>query len=131
LYAPSIRKWQDWSFAVGLLNARYVSGQGQEVACVEDFYYNYRIHGSPGRISAQYVSESDMVKETIRLYPEIFRHHYPEVPEAALADAVMASKPDRLDDLLQIARYDPALAQSVRTIRNYALTSNVGDCGVW
>lgn len=130
LYAPSIRKWQDWSFAVGLLNARYISGQPQKIACVEDFYFKYRIHADTERLSAQPVSELDMVRETIRLYPEIFRRHYPEVAEAELAEEVLNHKPDHLVDLLHVAQYNLALAQRVRRIRDFQLSSNADHLSI-
>ncbi|MEK7152908.1 MAG: glycosyltransferase, partial [Patescibacteria group bacterium] len=96
LYHPAIKKWQDWSFAIALLNTRLKNNEPLRIACADDFYHMYRVHAAVGRISAQEVSELDMVRTTINLYPDIFGHHYPDIERTALPQVVLGHKPDRL-----------------------------------
>ena len=77
-YAESILKWQDWSFAVGLLNQRILCGKKNEVVYLKQPHYLYRIHDLTKRISKKYICEKEMIERTLNLYPEIFEIHFPD-----------------------------------------------------
>lgn len=76
-YDDSIIKWQDWSFVVGLLNHRILSGRKNNVKFLGVPYYLYRMHNLSSRISLRNVCERSMLSKTLELYPEIFKIYYP------------------------------------------------------
>ena len=88
-YNRSVVKWQDWSFAVGLLNNRILHGKLNDVAYLKDPYYLYRIHDGSERISTKEICEKEMMDRTLNLYPEIFKVHFPHVPNNEIIDYLL------------------------------------------
>ena len=119
----NIIKWTDWSFAVGILNYRFLSGKKNKIEFLKEPYYLYRIHTQTQRVSAKVVSELDMIQKTFSLYPEIFRKYYPNVSDKFIPEMVLANKPDRLKDLLHIAANDLNAALEMTRARKFRLTS--------
>lgn len=120
-YHPSIKKWQDWSFAVGLLNARLKEGKENKIGYLHKPYYLYRVHQRTERISVSDVSEKDMTSATVELYPDIFRKYYPADSLPDIATKVLSCKPDRLIDLLYVANHDLDLALKMAKERELVL----------
>lgn len=118
-YNKSILKWQDWSFAVGLLNYRYNQGLKNEIECIQLPFHLYRIHDAKNRISELNISEKDMVEETIKIYPEIFHNFYPDKSRDQIVDIVIGSKPTKMTDLLYVAANDLSIALQMIEDRRY------------
>ena len=106
LYDEEIQKWQDWSFAVSLLNSRLKSGKKNDVYYIDRPYYLYRIHDNPNRISSKEVGEEEMIKITFDKNPEIFKKYYKGVPDNLIPKKVLENKPDKLTDLFYVASYN-------------------------
>jgi glycosyltransferase involved in cell wall biosynthesis len=106
LYDEAIAKWQDWSFAVSLLNYRFKRGLKNKIAFIDSPYYLYRIHNNPKRISLSKVNEKDMIRITFKHNPEIFRNYYYGLCDDDIIEKISINKPDKLKDLLYIASYD-------------------------
>lgn len=124
LYNPEIKKWQDWSFAVGLINYRYCQGKKNIISFLSEPYYRYRIHNKTNRISGIEVDENEMVQLTVLKHPEIFRKHYQGFSDIEIAAIVAAKKPSKLLDLLYIASYDLQRAIELAKHRGYFVSSN-------
>lgn len=120
-YHPSIKKWQDWSFAVGLLNTRLKEGKENKIGYLHKPYYLYRVHQRTERISVSDVSEHDMTLATVGLYPDLFKKYYPADSLPDIAKKVLSYKPDRLIDLLYVASHDLALALKMAKERELGL----------
>lgn len=125
LYNESILKWQDWSFAVSLLNARFKQNKDNKIHFFETPYYLYRIHESPSRISSRNVSERELTKLTIDQNIEIFESTFPGLTVDEITDKVITSKPDKLTDLLYIAANNVQTALEMAKQRGYQLTSDI------
>lgn len=123
LYDENIRKWQDWSFAVGILNARFLSGKKNNISFLNAPYYLYRIHGKTDRISALEVSEKEMIKRTILRNPNIFRNYYKNMSDEDIAQSVLIKKPSKLKDLLFVASFDINRALNMMTQREFEIKS--------
>lgn len=123
-YDKSILKWQDWSFAVGLLNSRFLRNKKNDISFFEGPYHLYRIHNSTLRISEHEIDEKQMVYNTVKLYPEIFRTYYPNYTDESIAITVHQSKPSKMLDLLYVAQHNIDLAIKMITERDYFLDSN-------
>jgi len=123
LYDENIKKWQDWSFAVGILNARFLSGKKNNIAFLDAPYYLYRIRGQTGRISAAEVSEKEMIEKTVLRNPEIFRNYYKSMSDEDIAQTVLLKKPSKLEDLLYVASSDINRAINMMTQRGFDIRS--------
>lgn len=124
LYNPQIKKWQDWSFAVGLINYRYCQGKKNLVSFLSEPYYKYRIHQKTNRISGSQVNESEMVLLTVLRHPEIFRNQYQGFSDIEIATIVIKKKPSKLLDLLYIASNNLQRAIELAKYRDYFVSSN-------
>ena len=123
LYDENIKKWQDWSFAVGILNARFRSGKKNNVAFLDAPYYLYRIHNQTNRTSAAEISEKEMISKTILRHPEIFRNYYKNMSDDDIAQTVLFKKPNKLKDLLHVASYDINRAINMMAQRGFEIQS--------
>lgn len=119
-----IKKWTDWSFAVSLLNYRFLSGKQNQVKFLPLPYYLYRVHSHPQRLSLKKVSELSMIRKTFLLYPEIFKKYYRDIPHKEIPKAILVNKPDKLNDLLHVAANDLNIAFEIVKSRNFKLTFN-------
>lgn len=124
LHDEAIKKWTDWSFAVGLLNARMKSGKANEIGFLGQPYYLYRVHQSTQRISNIEISEREMVRRTVFRHPEIFRKKYAPLDDEQIVDKVTESKPSKLIDLLHVAAYDLNAAKRMVAQRGFKVTTN-------
>jgi glycosyltransferase involved in cell wall biosynthesis len=120
-YNEAIQKWQDWSFAVAILNFRQVAGLKNDIVFLNKPYYLYRIHSTVKRISTTEVNEKEMIRRTFLSSPEIFRKYYPGVNDVDIPDHVLMSKPDKLVDLLYVAANDISVARNLIEIRGFRL----------
>lgn len=125
LYNLSISKWQDWSFAVSILNARFKQNKENNIFFFETPYYLYRVHNNPIRISSKNICERKMTKITIEQNVEIFNHHFPNKTVDEITKLVLSKKPDKLTDLLYIASNNIETALQISKQRGYSLTSDV------
>ena len=123
LYDENIKKWQDWSFAIGILNARFLSCKKNNIAFLDAPYYLYRIHGQTGRISVAEVNEKKMIDKTILRHPEIFRDYYKNMSDENIAQTVLIKKPSKLKDLLYVASSDINRAINMMTQREFEIRS--------
>jgi len=123
LYNLQIEKWQDWSFAVALLNSRFSRGWENKIHFVPRPYFQYRIHDQAGRISAKDVSEYEMTRITVASCSEIFSSYYPNLSADTIARLLLERKPSRLVDLLHIASFDLSSALRIAAERELVLTA--------
>jgi len=123
-YDPAILKWQDWAFAATLLATRWRRGAGTQIGFVPGANHKYRVHDLCPRISATNVDEFAMTLAVVRAHLDYFRDRLHLSADAqTLARAVVNAKPDRLSDLLHVARYDPRIAEDIRREREFELVS--------
>lgn len=126
-YSNSIKKWQDWTFGVALLDGRLRQNKKIEIGFLDMESYMYRIH-SAERISQSSVSEYEMILKTIDLYPTFFSHFYGGIDNMSLAKQLLVSKPTRLLDLLYVAKYNLDIAKSIVATRKYDVNNGrIGD----
>lgn len=125
LYNESILKWQDWSFAVSLLNARFKQNKENNIHFFEAPYYLYRIHSGSSRISSRNISEKEMTRLTIEQNIEIFTSSFPSMTLEEITDHVVSSKPDKLTDLLYISSNNIDTALKMVKQRGYQLVSEI------
>jgi len=130
LYKEDIIKWQDWSFAVALLNARFKNGKCMGIIFLEDPFHCYRIHDDLTRISTQIVCEREMISLTINQNIELFNSEFPELNISEVADKIFKSKPDKLTDLLHIAANNLNTALQMARQRDYQLASSIEPDGI-
>ncbi|MDD2758409.1 MAG: glycosyltransferase family A protein [Patescibacteria group bacterium] len=102
-YCECIKKWQDWSFGVALLNARYKLGKKNKIIFLDVPYYLYRVHRSLSRISQVQLDEKIMTTITLKKYPEIFHKYYSGMSDGEIVNHVLRNKPSKLTDLLYVA----------------------------
>jgi glycosyltransferase involved in cell wall biosynthesis len=102
-YDEDIKKWQDWSFAVGLLNYRFVSKKKREIVYIDKPFYLYRIHNKINRISKQNIDEREMVRKTFLRHPAIFRNYY-HLSDEEIVNKVLKNKPSRKKEFLFVIR---------------------------
>lgn len=125
LYDIRIKKWQDWSFAVALLNTRFKKQKANNIYYLEQPYYKYRIHNNTERISNLQHDELEMIKITISSNKEIFSNYFNSHDLNELANIVMSKKPSRLIDLLHIANYNIETALKMAKEREYKLVTKL------
>jgi hypothetical protein len=125
LYDESITKWQDWSFAVGILNARKKKFKKNIIKFLNLPYYLYRIHQKTARISSKQVSELEMINNTFIRHPEIFRLYYQNLSDDEIIHAVYKNKPTDITNLLHIAANDINIAFEIVKKKKYRLLSGV------
>jgi len=130
LYDKSVRKWQDWAFAVSLLAARHRLGTVNRIGFIDGPYVQYRIHTRTNRISTSEVSESEMTFHVVNANLDYFRHHYGDHSAEHIAAQVHHAKPSRLVDLLHMAHHDLGQALTVAQERDADLTSHLHQLGV-
>lgn len=124
-YSENILKWQDWSFAVSLLNTRFKQKKENKIHFFEIPYYLYRVHNNPNRISYRKSNERDMIKMTVEENTEIFFDYYRSKKINAIVDEIYKSKPDKLTDLLFIAANNIEIALNIAKQRGYKLSANI------
>lgn len=120
-YDSEIKKWQDWSFGVALLNYRVRENKMNIIRCIPKPSHHYRIHGAKNRISSSKISEREMTKLTVLKYPELFRKYYGSSKLNSIADLVFQQKPTKLDDLLSVAASNLEYAIEIAYQRKYSL----------
>lgn len=126
IYNEDIKKWQDWSAWVWLLNFRFKSSEKNYIEFLDRPYYLYREHSSVYRLSLWNVDELDMILKTVKLYPDIFQKYYPNLNEEEIAKKVFLSKPSKLKDLFYIANLnDINLARIIVKERWWIISWNV------
>jgi glycosyltransferase involved in cell wall biosynthesis len=107
LYDERIQKWQDWSFAAGLLSTRRRDGLSNDIVFFREPYYLYRLHEKGGRISFSTCDELEMVRLTVQRHPDLFAHYFPDLGPGALEQRVLSCKPRFADTLSYITRRNP------------------------
>lgn len=130
MYHENIRKWQDWSFGIALLNSRHKTGKENDIVFLDQPHYLYRIHNSPSRISTTEISEEQMIRLTVKSYPEIFEKYYPSMSEEEVAREVMNNKPSKLEDLLNVASHNLPKAIEMAKQRGGELRSSNEPIGI-
>ena len=121
-YDESIAKWQDWSFAIGLLNARKMKGLFNNIEFINKPFYLYRIHQRTQRVSQRPINETEMIEKTILRNPSIFTDHFPSLGIQEIVNKVYSNKPSKLLDLLRVAAYDLTAAEEMVKRRNCSLS---------
>lgn len=124
-YSENIKKWQDWSFAIALLNKRFLNGKKNEIYFIEEPYYLYRIHSSKGRLSKRKTSEEEMILTTINENPEIFKKYYKFNNNIALAKHIYCNIPTKLTSILYVANGNIDIALKMVKERKYHFTSKM------
>lgn len=124
LYDERIEKWQDWSFGIALMNNRYKSNLKNKVLFVSNTVHLYRIHKKTERISAKDVSEYEMIYYTVSMNLDIFKAYFPNLSAKEIVLNIISNKPDRLEELLYVARSDIDRALTIIKERNYVLEYN-------
>ena len=92
LYLEIIDKWQDWTFAIALLNSRLNAGMESTLKYLDQPYYLYRQHNQTERISQRSVSEKSMCLLTIKQYPKIFQQYYPKATSKEVVDQLLRER---------------------------------------
>ncbi len=123
LYDTQIQKWQDWSFAVGILNYRFISGKKNNIHYLSDPYYLYRIHTNINRVSSRVVDEKEMIYKTFLKNPNIFRNYYKGCTDEEIIEKVLSNKPNRLKELLFVAKHNPFRAMKILYQRGLKIES--------
>ncbi|MDJ0385837.1 glycosyltransferase family 2 protein [Streptomyces sp. G-G2] len=124
LYDPKVLKWGDWAFAVNLLASRYRRGAGNNIHCVAGPFYEYRVHSRVDRVSDAEISELDMTLLVVEKNLDFFRDRLDRNDGAVeIALDVLGQKPTRLDDLMNMAKFDLHQAQIVAEQREFSLSS--------
>ncbi len=103
IYDESIKKWQDWSAWIWLLNSRLKKWKKNDIDFLNIPYYLYREHFSVSRLSWWKIDEKEMISKTINIYPEIFQKYYPNLNIDEIVNQVFLSKPSKIKDLFYIA----------------------------
>lgn len=110
-YHNLIEKWQDWSFAVGLLNRRYNNKQKNEIYYIDEIMHLYRVYNSSTRISSKEVSEFDMTLRTVSLYFEIFEKYYKSSDIQNITKNILSKKPKLVEELQYSLEYSLKMLQ--------------------
>ena len=118
-YSTNIKKWQDWSFAIALLNKRYLQGKDNKIHFISEPYYQYRMHSTGKRISKSNVSETEMILLTINENPEIFKKYYRDKSNEEIAEIISKQIPTKLISMLYVANNDIDIALKMIKERNY------------
>lgn len=124
-YSTNILKWQDWSFAIKLLNRRKKQGLENQIEFFDKPYYLYRIHETTDRISLTKIDEYEMVRLTVQENMDIFKCFYSDNSIDEISRQVLNNKPSDLLNLLHIASNNFERAKDMASKRNYILTSQV------
>lgn len=125
IYNEDIKKWQDWSAWVGLLNTRFKNWKRNDIEFINIPYYLYRDHSSVNRLSWWKVDEKEMIITTIDVYPEIFQNKYPNLDKWEIAEVIFNWKPTKLTDLLFIASNNSVeLARKIVIERGWFISWN-------
>ncbi|WP_437873484.1 glycosyltransferase family 2 protein [Sorangium sp. So ce363] len=130
-YDPRIRKWQDWSFAVALLDSRWRRRLPNRIGFVRGPYHDYRVHAAARRLSMNNVDEHEMTLITVDAHLDYFRSYWGSGQSARdIASRVVSAKPSRLIDLLHMAAFDLDQAQAVARQREFELVSPYSGLGI-
>lgn len=131
IYDESIKKWQDWSFAIEILASRWRRGVPSRIGFVPGNHHLYRIHGNKERISRSDADEYEMTLRTVKRNYDYFSECYAlAVPAGELARIVLESKPTKLTDLLLMARFDLPQALQLVRYRNAELVTALDALGI-
>ena len=122
-YNLKIKKWQDWSYGVALLNKRYIQGKENKIYFIEEPYYLYRIHEVTKRISNSNVSEEEMILQTIIENPNIFEKYYGKMDYAKMAKTIYESIPNKMISMLYVANNNLDIALQMCKQRQYDVCS--------
>ena len=122
-YDLSINKWQDWSFAISLLNYRIKNKLNNETYFFEKPYYLYRIHNPNKQISNIEIDELSMIKQTIINNKDIFIKYYKDIDVDSMSKKVLDNKPDRTEELMFVAHNNINIAKEIIKQRKYILDS--------
>lgn len=125
IYSPNIKKWQDWSFAISLLNKRYLQGKKNQIYFIAEPYYLYRMHSAKDRVSKREISEEKMILETINENPEIFKKYYKDDKNEEIAKKIFTHMPTKLTSILYVANYDLNTALKMVKERRYHFTKKM------
>lgn len=124
-YSNNIKKWQDWSFAIALLNNRLLKGKKNEIYFIEEPYYLYRMHSSKRRLSKREISEEEMILTTINENPEIFKKYYNFNNNAEIAKQIYCNIPTKLTLILYVANNNINIALKMIKEREYHFTKKM------
>ena len=122
-YDEEIKKWQDWSFAIALLNKRYKEKKKNEIFFIEEPYYLYRIYSSNKRISSIDISENAMIEKTVTKNQEIFYKYFPNNDLKEIVKKVYDAIPSKLESLLYVANNNLEIALQMMKEREYYVAS--------
>ena len=74
------------------------------------------------------VSEVEMIKRTIIRNTEIFQKYFGNIEIEEITKLVSSSSPDRLEELLYVAKFDINIAKEIVRQRNYNIfSSEIGE----
>lgn len=127
LYDLDILKWQDWSFGVSLMNQRLKQHKKNMVFFIPEPFHLYRIYSSIHRISSKEVDEKEVINKTISKNIEIFQKYFKSTDIEKITQMVYKSSPDRLEELLHVAKYNIHVAKEIIKQRNYDIVSSIID----
>lgn len=115
-YNTEICKWQDWAFGVALLDYKMRELKDVSIGFIPLKVILYRTSNNPKRISQKEVDLEQVVKLVVDSHRTFFAKYY-SCNDIYLS--VIKSKPSRLIELINIARYDYNLAVKVIEERGY------------
>lgn len=125
-YDEEIKKFQDWSFGVTLINKRYLEGKKNDIYFIEQPYYLYRIHNSKNRISTNNtISEYEMLKITVRKNQDIFKKYFKYYDLETIYKKVYKSIPNKFVSMLYVANYSMKIAIKMKNERGYDIKATI------
>lgn len=128
LYDLEVLKWQDWSFGVSLMNQRLKQNKKNSICFIPKPFHQYRMYNSKKRISNKMVNEVEMIKRTIIRNTEIFQKYFGNIGIKEITKLVSSSSPNRLEELLYVAKFDINIAKEIVRQRNYNIfSSEIGE----
>lgn len=124
-YDIEIKKWQDWSFAISIMNYRFKNSLKNITYFYNKPFYLYRIHNANKQISNKQIDELEMIDITIRKNREIFEKYFGNntINLAKMCKIVLSYKPDRMEELMYVARDNIAIAKEIVNQRKYTIVS--------
>lgn len=92
-YNEKMKYGEDWCFWVSIINLKSNQGRAASFLRVDEPLVEFRTHGDGKNLSASFRAVSPGVhKQLIEHNPEIFRKHFPDIPDFALPYFLAAGK---------------------------------------
>lgn len=109
-YHSNIIKWQDWSFAISLLNCRLKKNKENRILFLNKIIHGYRITNKE-TISKSRVSEYSMIKRTVQDEPEIFYRYFKNSNINIISKQILERKPTLIEDFFGIVNFNAEYAK--------------------